>query len=469
MKIEEIIDSINLRQQKSLTPLQEKVLRYAWDGLTYNDMAKELHYQDAYIKNIASQLWQELSYLYGEPITKNNFRFKLNINNLDNVSFSSQPSLEIMVNAIEITSNIEMPRSMGFPGSPLSIHSSFYIERPPLENLAYQEVCQPGSLTVIQAPAKMGKSSLLIRTLHKAQQTGYKTVVIDLNAADSLTFQNLEQFLRWFCANVSYQLGLPNCLDEYWDEVMGIKMNATLYLQSHILASLDAPLILAINEFNRIFDQPTILYDFVSLLRFWHEQAKQETLWENFRLVIIHSLSNSFIFDSQQSLFNVGLSLEIPYFTLDQVMELVSCYGLEQSGKIGESEVAKLMQLLGGHPYLINLTFYQLAHGQISFQDCLQLKPQAIAIYRDYLQTQLHIVQYRPQILEALSQLFHGNGAIEDLGIKQNRNVEIEAQAAYQLERLGLVQFQDRRVSLRCQLYHSYFAKQLFPDRVLAA
>ena len=52
---------------------------------------------------------------------------------------------------------------------------------------------------------------------------------------------------------------------------MGIKMNASLYLQSHILASLDVPLILAINEFNRIFDQPTILYDFVSDIAFFIE------------------------------------------------------------------------------------------------------------------------------------------------------------------------------------------------------
>ena len=102
------------------------------------------------------------------------------------------------------------------------------------------------------------------------------------------------------------------------------------------------------------------------------------------------------------------------------------------------------------------------------------MKPQAIAIYQDYLQTQLHLVQYQPQILEALSKLFNHKlfnhkGTIEDSRIQQNHHVEIDVQAAYQLERLGLVQRQDHRVSLRCQLYYSYFAKQLFPDRVLAA
>ncbi|NET39916.1 MAG: hypothetical protein F6K19_49515, partial [Cyanothece sp. SIO1E1] len=45
-----------------------------------------------------------------------------------------------------------------FPNGPVALNSIFYVERPPLENLIYQEVSQPGSVVQLQAPRKMGKS-----------------------------------------------------------------------------------------------------------------------------------------------------------------------------------------------------------------------------------------------------------------------------------------------------------------------
>ncbi|MEB3174761.1 MAG: hypothetical protein VKN60_06190 [Cyanobacteriota bacterium] len=74
MTIDQVIECLNNRQGKSLSWLQEKILRRAWDELTYNEIAKETHYQETYIKNIASQLWQELSVVCGEPIAKGNFK-----------------------------------------------------------------------------------------------------------------------------------------------------------------------------------------------------------------------------------------------------------------------------------------------------------------------------------------------------------------------------------------------------------
>jgi hypothetical protein len=77
MTLDEVIKLLTTTCPKGLTNLQKEVLRLAWEGYTYGEMADILHYQDAYLKNIASQLWQELSLLLGQPISKVNFSSKL--------------------------------------------------------------------------------------------------------------------------------------------------------------------------------------------------------------------------------------------------------------------------------------------------------------------------------------------------------------------------------------------------------
>jgi len=76
MDIEELIDLMNSRRGIQLTPLKEKILRSAWKGYTYSDMADQFYYNEAYLKNIATEIWNDLSILSGEIIAKNNLRLK---------------------------------------------------------------------------------------------------------------------------------------------------------------------------------------------------------------------------------------------------------------------------------------------------------------------------------------------------------------------------------------------------------
>jgi len=72
MNIEELIDLMNSRRGMQLTPLKEKILRGTWKGYTYAHMAAQFHYNEAYLKNIATEIWNDLSILSGEIIKKNN-------------------------------------------------------------------------------------------------------------------------------------------------------------------------------------------------------------------------------------------------------------------------------------------------------------------------------------------------------------------------------------------------------------
>jgi hypothetical protein len=68
----ELLDKIPKREQ--LTTLQKLVLRYAWEGLTYPEIAEKVGYAHEYIKHVGNQVWRSLSLTLGEPVSKYNFR-----------------------------------------------------------------------------------------------------------------------------------------------------------------------------------------------------------------------------------------------------------------------------------------------------------------------------------------------------------------------------------------------------------
>ncbi|OCQ93317.1 hypothetical protein BCD67_03480 [Oscillatoriales cyanobacterium USR001] len=170
--------------------------------------------------------------------------------------------------------NINVPEDIELPGSPISLNSRFYIERPPTEALIYKELSKPGSLIRIRAPRKMGKSSLMLRLLNQADVFGYRTVKIDFQQADAAIYQNIDKFLRWLCTNIARELKLTPNLDNYWDEDMGSKVSCTIYFEGYLLSQIDTPLLLVFNEVNQLFQYPNIAQDFFPLLRFWHEEAR---------------------------------------------------------------------------------------------------------------------------------------------------------------------------------------------------
>jgi len=116
-----------------------------------------------------------------------------------------------------------------YPSGAVPLGSRYYIERSPIEEQVYQEISKPGTLVRIKAPREMGKTSLLLRVLDGAKRQGYRTVCLNLEQVDQAILCDVNQFLRWLCANISRQLQLKPILDEYWDEDLGSKISCTSY------------------------------------------------------------------------------------------------------------------------------------------------------------------------------------------------------------------------------------------------
>ena len=331
------------------------------------------------------------------------------------------------------------------PEGQVSIDSPFYIASP-YENRCHEEVKKPGSLIRIKSPHDMGKSSLMARVLDYGSKLGYRTVTIDLTQTNQKLFDDLDRFMQWFCAVVGRQLGVRVKTDEYWDDIFGANDNSTDYFENYLLQEDAPPLVLAIDNFDRVFEHPDIEIDFCGLLRGWHERSKTKKQWGNLRLLVVHSQEPYAQKDINQSPFNVGLPIELGEFTIAQVRELVSRHGLTWN----DLDVDRFVGLIGGHPYLVRAALYYLASGDFSLDEFLKIAPTEAGIYSDLLRGYLQTLEDYPELGAAMKKV-----------VEADRQVSLRTEESFKLDSMGLIVRVENDVVPRCNLYRQYFRKRL--------
>ncbi|MBR8833245.1 MAG: AAA-like domain-containing protein [Stigonema ocellatum SAG 48.90 = DSM 106950] len=334
-----------------------------------------------------------------------------------------------------------------YPHGPVSLDSPLYIERPPIEKVVYQEITQPGCVIQIHAPREMGKSSLVLRLLAKAQQQDYHTVKLDCHQIDLFHLSDLTLFLRCFCRRVAKELGIEPNLDANWDGEIGSKLSCSLYFKNYLFKQIKSPIVLVLEEVDCLFEYPQLKSEFFPLLRSWYEEARHDANWQKLRLVVVYSTEVYVTQDINCSPFNIGLPIRLPEFTQQQVEELAWQYGLDWSpGK----ESAQLISLVGGHPALIRIALHYLYSQEITLPELLQ---EAIAnggIYRYHLWRHWVILQQRPDLVKAYTKI---------VGAKQS--IDFDPIDVYKLDSLGLIGYEGSCIFPRCELYRAYFEKQL--------
>lgn len=335
---------------------------------------------------------------------------------------------------------------------PVKWDSPVYIERPPIESDCFQEILKPGALIRIKAPEKMGKTSLLKAILAYGDNCGYRSVYLNLQEAESAMFSNLDKFLRWFCANVSRELGLKPELNDYWDEeLFGSLVSCKTYFQSYLLSQLDAPVVLGLDNLDRVFEYVEIAHDFLPMLRYWHEEANNLEIWQNLRLVIANSTEVYIKLDANQSPFNVGRQVKLTGFNQQQVQTLAKHYNFSTENYSDFQDFIKnLIAIVGGHPYLLRLAFDALSTGKIAREQLLKEATTQGGIYGAHLRHHWDNLQQQPDLSTAMKLVVSG----ED-------GTQLDPILAYKLESMGLVTLEGDRVRPSCQLYQRYFQDNL--------
>ena len=332
------------------------------------------------------------------------------------------------------------------PQGQVPLNSPFYVERSPVEVECNEQVLRPGSLIRIKAPRRMGKSSLMVRIIDYAAQEGCKTVFLSLQLADRTIMQDLDKFLQWFSASIALGMRLSNRLDGYWNELFGSKISCKIYFEEYLLANSDRPLVLALDDVDRLFDYPEIADEFFGLLRTWHEQAKNSAIWQRLRLIVAHSTEVYIPLNVNKSPFNVGLPIELNKLTSEQTELLARQYDLNLSS----DQLDWLLEMTCGQPYLTQLGLYSLWQDNITLDELARQGMEGTGIYGNHLQRLLWTLEQDERLKDSFAKV-----------LQNSYPVEIELLQAFKLESLGLVELQSNQAVLSCNLYQKYFRDRL--------
>ncbi|MEG4057041.1 AAA-like domain-containing protein [Microcoleus sp. Pol7_B2] len=175
-------------------------------------------------------------------------------------------------------------------------------------------------------------------------------------------------------------------------------------------------------------------------------RGKNEVAWKKLRLVIYSSKEVYIPLNINQSPFNVGLPLELPEFNHQQIVELVRKHQLNLS----DSEREKLIGMIDGHPYLLRKALYEIARGFLTLEQFLPIAPTEEGIYADHLRHHLINLTADANLETAIKQV-----------IASSNPVRLEANLAFKLRSMGLVELRGNDVIPLCNLYRLYLKDRL--------
>ncbi len=325
------------------------------------------------------------------------------------------------------------------PEGTMDPHSDFYVLRPQ-DDVARRAIIQHGVTLTIKGPRQMGKSSLLVRAMNAATEKGKHVVFLDFQLFNQSALDNAETFFKQFCVWITIKLKLENRVEEYWQWPLGNSQCCTLYVEDCILGATDRPLVLAMDEVERVFDTD-FRSDFFGMLRSWHNDRATAPVWKRLDLALVTSTEPYQLIENlNQSPFNVGEIVEMRDFNREQVSDLNDKHG----GPLTMSDVDALIELLGGHPYLTRKALYLVASGQSSMADLLATATHDRGPFGDHLRYHLFRLHGHDALIGGLREII------------RRRACEDEA-VFWRLQGAGLVLRDGHAIVPRCRLYGEYF------------
>lgn len=330
------------------------------------------------------------------------------------------------------------------PAGAVRPESPFYIERLADSQLRRQLAGQ-GTTTTIQAGRQTGKTSLLIHAIHATRSDHRKDIYLDFQLVDKASLVDLAAFLRYLSEAIAEQLELDwGVVDGYWQAARNPAQTFNRFLQREVLEPLDLQVLLAIDEADLLLDAGYKKH-FFALLRAWDSRRAFDANWRKLNLVLVISTHPYLLIDDVNlSPFNVGLNIQLKDFTLDQVNSLNQRHG----SPLEPHELPVLMDLVGGHPYLVRQAFYTLVSEGLSLADLLAVAASTEGPFGKHLLFYQHSLRKNPRLLAAFQQVLR-EGNLPDEALLER------------LSSVGLIRQAEGKWRPRCGLYEQFFKRQL--------
>ncbi len=340
---------------------------------------------------------------------------------------------------IPVPQHAAQPVILDLPEGTIDPQSRFYVERE-ADKLALATIGRTGVTMTIKGPRQIGKSSILMRSMAHAMRQGKRVAFLDFQLFDKAALHDADRFFLQFASWLTDELDLDDRTEEFWARPIGNTQRCTRYLSKYLLKEVDAPLVLAMDEVETVFDT-SFRSDFFAMLRSWHNDRAFKQSFRRLDLVLVTSTEPYQLIENlNQSPFNVGETIQLEDFNLEQLKQLNEVHGQP----FRESELEQLHALLGGHPYLVRRALYWVASQRMTVEALFREALEDRGPFGDHLRYHLFRMRGKTDLIEGLRDVISGAGHIDEM-------------IFFRLRGAGLVRRQKDRVVPRCQLYADFF------------
>lgn len=204
-----------------------------------------------------------------------------------------------------------------------------------------ERLVEQGKFFTLFAPRQSGKTTYFQLLFRKLQTNSYLPIWISFEGTKTATRQQFYETLHW---NLHYEFSQAGI---QVDQPIHSQLDLQLFLVK--ASEKSAPLVLVIDEFENIPDD--VISELLHIFRALYQKRQRHKL-QSLILVGVSTVAELVV--SSASPFNIVDQLEVPYFTFDEVQDLVQQY-VAESGQVFESAVVKaIYDNTRGQPGLVS-------------------------------------------------------------------------------------------------------------------
>lgn len=340
-------------------------------------------------------------------------------------------------------------------GGTVEMQSQSYVTRPADQELL--ERTRAGEFCYVLTARQMGKSSLMVRTAGRLQESGIRSVIIDLNGIGT---GSVDAWYQGLLDTIERSLKLQIDVTPWWQAHASrtITDRFTTFLREVVLQQVIEPVVIFIDEIDSTLNL-TFRDDFFAMIRAVYNTRASEPVYKRLTFVLLGAATpTDLIQDRHRTPFNIGRQIDLHEFSYIDARVLKTGLDISHPDQ-GEIILTGIYDWTNGHPYLTQKLCKVAAeqpHQAWSPDQVRELVAETFFseqgrkdINFQYVQQQ---IQNRPpverrQILKLYRQVYQGKSVPnDDRSHEQNY-----------LQLYGLVRVAENKLHIRNKIYRQVF------------
>ena len=231
----------------------------------------------------------------------------------------------------------------------------------------YDEL-KSGNFCYVFNSRQMGKTSLLVRTLHRLRSEGVACTTIDVSGRGSGNIQP-EQWYAGIAYTLIKDFKLANPLQfmkSWWRDrdFLAPPQRLAEVIETILLPNTTTPITIFIDEIDSTLSLDFSTDDFFALIRGCYDKRSTNPDYHRltFALIGVATPSN-LIADKRRTPFNIGRAIELTGFTLAEANPLI--IGLKDRTEHPQAVLAEILNWTGGQPFLTQKLCYLLVKSDL--------------------------------------------------------------------------------------------------------